>query len=56
VVHAFAEFTPENDPYGEHHFGSFAVGMEQFWKIDYYDLPLEFGSNDPADRRSRSAF
>ena len=35
---------------GEHDFGSFTVGEEQlFWKIDYYDLSLEFGSNDPAD-------
>jgi hypothetical protein len=50
AVRAFEEFSPENDPYGEHDFGSFAVGAERlFWKIDYYDLSLEFGSNDPAD-------
>ena len=49
-MRTFRDFTPQNDPYGEHDFGSFAVGEERlFWKIDYYDLSLEFGSNDPAD-------
>jgi hypothetical protein len=37
-------------PYGEHDFGSFEIAGEKvFWKIDYYDLSLEFGSNDSAD-------
>ncbi len=50
AVRNFSEFTPDNDPYGEHDFGSFEIGEERlFWKIDYYDLSLEFGSNDPAD-------
>lgn len=50
AVKAFKEFTPDNDPYGEHDFGSFEIGEEQlFWKIDYYDLTLRFGSKDPAD-------
>ncbi len=49
-VKKFDAFTPDNDPYGEHDFGSFEIGDERlFWKIDYYDLSLEFGSNDPAD-------
>ncbi|MER9496293.1 DUF3768 domain-containing protein [Mesorhizobium sp. M0320] len=39
-----------NDPYGEADFGSVEVDGEQFfWKIDYYDRAMEFGSDDPAD-------
>jgi hypothetical protein len=50
AVRAFKDFTADNDPYGEHDFGSFEIGEQKlFWKIDYYDLSLEFGSNDPAD-------
>jgi hypothetical protein len=50
AVRVFAEFTPENDPYGEHDFGSFYIGEKRvFWKIDYYDLSLCYGSKDPAD-------
>ena len=49
-VTSFSDFTPENDPYGDHDFGSFTlVGRKFFWKIDYYDLAMEFGSGDPAD-------
>lgn len=51
-VRAFHDFTKDNDPYGEHDFGSLdipAVG-KVFWKIDYYDLTMQFGSEDPADR------
>ena len=34
----FDHFTEDNDPYGEHDFGSFEHdGMKIFWKIDYYD-------------------
>jgi hypothetical protein len=50
AVRSFEDFTPDNDPYGEHDFGSVVIGDQRlFWKIDYYDLSLEFGSNDPAD-------
>ena len=50
AVRAFTAFSVDNDPYGEHDFGSFNIGEEKlFWKIDYYDLSLEYGSNDPAD-------
>src|ERR1700676_2505991 len=49
-VHAFAAFTPYNDPYGEHDFGSFDyAGATIFWKIDCYDRDLDFGSPDPVD-------
>jgi Protein of unknown function (DUF3768) len=49
-VREFEEFTPDNDPYGEHDFGAFeAEGQRFFWKIDYYDKTLSAGSEDPAD-------
>jgi enolase len=49
-VHSFTAFTPDNDPYGEHDFGSFDYdGKTIFWKIDLYDRDLESGSPDPAD-------
>lgn len=50
AVQTFDAFTAENDPYGEHDFGAITVaGKRVFWKIDYYDRSLEFGSPDPAD-------
>src|SRR5712692_3119264 len=49
-VATFSEFTPENDPHREHDFGSFEIaGRKIFWKIDYYDAEMAFGSEDPAD-------
>jgi hypothetical protein len=49
-VASFSDFTPDNDPHGEHDFGSFTlVGRKFFWKIDYYDERCEFGSEDPSD-------
>jgi len=50
VIQAFDEFTPNNDPYGEHDFGQVLIeGHTIMWKIDYYDANLEWGSPDPAD-------
>jgi Protein of unknown function (DUF3768) len=41
----FDEFTEDNDPYGEHDFGTVYWGGEKiFWKIDYYDRRLEYGA------------
>jgi len=49
-VRKFDEFSPDNDPYGEHDFGSFEHDGETiFWKIDYYDNGLKAGSANPAD-------
>jgi hypothetical protein len=49
-VFEFDDFDPENDPYGEHDFGAFDhKGDRIFWKIDYYDAAMQFGSEDPAD-------
>jgi hypothetical protein len=50
AVRRFSNFTEDNDPHGEHDFGSFELdGIKLFWKIDYYDRKLEYGSPDPAD-------
>ena len=44
------DFGVENDPWGDHAFGVVTVGDERlYWKIDYYDTDLEFGSNNPSD-------
>jgi hypothetical protein len=49
-VCAFEDFTEDNDPWGEHDFGSFEHnGGTIFWKIDCYDHDLRCGSPDPAD-------
>ena len=46
----FDQFTEDNDPYGEHDFGSFELCKRKFfWKIDYYDRAMEHGSEDPSD-------
>lgn len=50
VVQQYSAFTPDNDPYAEHDFGSFVfAGATIFWKIDYYDLDLSMHSPDPAE-------
>ena len=50
AVQAFTAFTPENDPHGEHDFGSLTVeGTKLYFKIDYYDALERYGSEDPAD-------
>ena len=42
-------FTDDNDPNGEHDFGSIVhQGKQVFWKIDYYAPDMEHGSEDPA--------
>jgi hypothetical protein len=49
-VATFSQFTADNDPHGEHDFGNFEVaGRKFFFKIDYFDAKMEFGSEDPAD-------
>ena len=49
-VATFADFNEDNDPHGEHDFGNFDLaGHKFFFKIDYYDAGMEFGSEDPAD-------
>ncbi len=49
-VELFNDFSEDNDPYGEHDFGAFDHNGEKiFWKIDYYDPDLKYGSEDPSD-------
>lgn len=49
-VQQFDGFTQDNDPYGEHDFGSFRhAGETVFWKFDYYDLDLQMHSPDASD-------
>lgn len=50
LVRNFDSFTLENDPYQEHDFGKVKIDEESyFWKIDYYDNNLTYGSEDPAN-------
>jgi hypothetical protein len=47
---AFNVFIEDNDPNGEHDFGSFEIdGRKLFFKIDYYDKDMRYGSEDPSD-------
>ena len=40
----------DTHPYGEHDFGKIVHGHDTvFFKLDYYDLAMEFGSPDPSD-------
>ena len=49
-IRHFSHFTPDNDPYNEHDFGSFDYkGEKIFWKIDYYDKNYQYLSEDPAN-------
>lgn len=49
-IAGYENFPHGDDPYGEHDFGAFALDKERlFWKIDYYDLTMRYGSEDPSD-------
>ena len=49
-VREFSAFSGDNDPHGEHDFGSFSLaGRKFFFKLDYYDSTMTYGSDDPAD-------
>jgi Protein of unknown function (DUF3768) len=50
AIAAFDQFNGDNDPHSEHDFGAIDFeGNRIFWKIDYYDRSLEYGSEDPAN-------
>lgn len=56
IINAMREYTAwneDNDPWGEHDFGVITLTESQkvYFKIDYYDERMEFGSDDPADPR-----
>jgi hypothetical protein len=49
-VRGFTAFDRDNNPHGEHDFGIIEhAGESYMWKIDYYDLTCEAGSENPAD-------
>jgi len=50
LVQTFKGFSRKNDPHGEHDFGAVEhKGEKVFWKIDYYDPTMQWGSADPTD-------
>jgi len=50
AVRSFDHFDEDNDPYGEHEFGSVEIdGQTVFWKIDLYAPDLKHGSSHPSD-------
>jgi len=45
-IRQFNDFTDDNDPYGEHDFGTvYWLDTKVFWKIDYYDQDLKYGED-----------
>lgn len=49
-VRWYDAFTPDNDPYCEHDFGSFRHGDDLiFWKWEYYDVDMTMHSPDASD-------
>jgi hypothetical protein len=49
-VQGFKAFDADNDPHGEHDFGSLTVdGQSYFFKLDYYSPDMQGGSEDPSD-------
>ena len=50
AVRVFNDFNQDNDPFGDHDFGSFEVaGHKVIFKIDYFDVHRAQHSPDPAD-------
>ena len=49
-MRTFEDFGADNDPHKEHDFGSFEIdGHTFFFKHDYYDKAMQYGSDDPSD-------
>ncbi|MBS0251609.1 MAG: DUF3768 domain-containing protein [Proteobacteria bacterium] len=50
LLRRYNQFDEGSDPYGEHDFGAFDHGGQKFfWKIDCYDLSMQFHSEDASD-------
>ncbi len=50
AVAAYDSFDRSIDPHGERDMGRFEFeGTDCYWKIDYHNLDLSAGSEDPAD-------
>lgn len=54
AVRTFNTFTPENDTWGEHDFGSIVWHSNKtYWKIDYYDQALQYWCDPLSDECRR---
>lgn len=54
AIRDFDTFTEDNDPYGEHDFGSLIWHNEKvFWKIDYYNQTLSAWEDPASDKCQR---
>jgi hypothetical protein len=52
-IRRFNDFNEDNDPYGEHDFGTvYWLGEKVFWKVDYYNESLTYGE-DPLSPKCR---
>lgn len=52
AVREFDDFSRDNDPYQEHDFGALEIEARKvFWKIDYFDPTMMYGSEDPANKK-----
>lgn len=50
AIRCYDSFSADEDPYNEHDFGVLNWrGTRIFWKIDYYDRSVRYGSEDPTD-------
>ena len=50
AIATFHDWSPDNDPYGEHDFGAFSLfGERLFFKIDYYHPDRGMLSPDPGN-------
>ena len=50
AIQQFNDFSSDNDPYGTHDFGEVIIEGSRVWfKVDCYDLSLQYASEDPAD-------
>jgi len=50
IVREYDSFSEDNDPHQEHDFGNFEFCQQKcYWKFDYYDTDMLYGSEDPAD-------
>ena len=51
AIETYEDFTPANDPHGEHDFGVIEIDQERiFWKLDYFDNAREYHSPDVLNR------
>jgi len=53
-VKSYDTFRPEDDPYGEHDFGSLTFEDQKvFWQIQYFNKDCTAGAEDPASDEAR---